>query len=74
MAVERFGETRKLAAIAGRKKQVVEIAAQLKETESEISDLTRDQDGLRKNITTLHAISGQQEQVQRYSRQLGEGE
>jgi hypothetical protein len=65
---------RRLTAIADRKKQIVEIDGQLKETESEIGDLTRDQEGLRKNITTLQAISGQQEQVQRYSKQLGEGE
>lgn len=65
---------RLLGAIADRKRAMAEVDQRLKEIESETGYLTREQEGLRQNITTLHAVSGQEEQVQRYSRQLGEGE
>ena len=63
-----------LNSIAERKRRISEMDAQLTETGSEITELGRDQDSLRQNITTLQPVSGQQEQVQRYSRQLGDDE
>ena len=38
--------------------------------QQEFTDLTRDQDRLRQNIESLNRVSGQQEQVQQYARQL----
>ena len=37
-------------------------------------DLTADQDRIRRNIQSLNAVSGQQQQVQTYARQLDTAE
>ena len=42
----------------------------LNRTQQEFTDLTRDQERLRQNIESLNRVSGQQEQVQQYARQL----
>ena len=65
---------RQLTAIGDRKQQLVEIDQQVRSMESEMSEVSRDQTRLRENIASLNVVSGQQEQVQRYSRQLAEGE
>jgi predicted nucleic acid-binding Zn-ribbon protein len=36
-----------------------------------VRDLGTDEDRLRRNIESLNRVSGQQQQVQKYSRQLG---
>jgi len=65
---------RQLQAIADRKRQIAELDAQINGFEAEINDTTRDQDRMRQNISSLNSVSGQQEQVQRYARQLSDGE
>jgi chromosome segregation ATPase len=65
---------RQLQTIADRKRQVAELDSQINGIESEINDTTRDQDRMRQNISSLNSVSGQQEQVQRYARQLSDGE
>jgi len=65
---------RQLAAIGDRKQQMVDTDEQIRSIESEMSEVTRDQSRMRENIASLNVVSGQQEQVQRYSRQLAEGE
>ena len=65
---------RQLQTIADRKRQIAELDSQIGGFESEINDTTRDQDRMRQNISSLNSVSGQQEQVQRYARQLSDGE
>ena len=43
-------------------------------TRNQIRDLTDDEDRIRQNINSLKVVSGQQQQVQNYARQLDEHE
>ena len=65
---------RQLQTIADRKRQIADLDSQINGIEAEINDLTRDQDRMRQNISSLNSVSGQQEQVQKYARQLSDGE
>lgn len=65
---------RQLQVIADRKRQIAELDAQLAGIETEINDTTRDQDRMRQNISSLNSVSGQQDQVQRYARDLSNSE
>ena len=42
--------------------------------EQQTNDLSRDQERLRQNINSLRQVTGQQEQVQEYARQLAANE
>jgi hypothetical protein len=57
----------KIVALRGT---VTETDRAIARTEKEIQELNQDQDRLRQNINSLNAVAGQQEQVQRYSRDL----
>ncbi len=59
-----------LEKIAQQKRLVSENDGVLNRTQQEFTDLTRDQERLRQNIESLNRVSGQQEQVQQYARQL----
>lgn len=59
-----------LEKIAQQKRLVSETDGVLNRTQQEFTDLTRDQERLRQNIESLNRVSGQQEQVQQYARQL----
>lgn len=65
---------RQLQTVADRKRQVAEFDSQISALETDINDTTRDQDRLRQNIGSLNSVIGQQDQVQRYAKQLSEGE
>jgi hypothetical protein len=61
---------RQLQRIADQKNQIAENDRGLRETTAQISDLTSDEDRIRRNIESLNNVSGQQQQVQNYARQL----
>jgi len=61
---------RQLEQIANRKRDSADAENQARTSEGEMNELIRDQDRLRQNIGSLRNITGQEEQVQRYSRQL----
>ncbi len=61
---------RQLGKILDQKKQIAANDQELRRLESEANDAIRDQERIRQNITSLNNVSGQQEQVQTYSRQL----
>ena len=61
---------KQLERIAGEKRLIAENDAAIKLGDQEISDLVRDQDRIRQNIMSLNRVSGQQEAVQNYARQL----
>jgi len=48
------------------------VATELKSTDDETAAVTRDQDRTRQNISSLNSVSGQQQQVQTYARQLAD--
>jgi hypothetical protein len=61
---------RQLQRIADQKNQIVENDRGLRDAAAQISDLTSDEDRIRRNIESLNNVSGQQQQVQNYARQL----
>lgn len=65
---------RQLSDIVSRKRQIAEADANVRRIETQINAIVRDQDRIRQNINSLNHVSGQQEQVQKYARQLAEQE
>jgi hypothetical protein len=61
---------RQLQRIADQKSQIAANDRALQETESQMRDLTTDEERIRKNIESLNAVAGQQQQVQNYARQI----
>ena len=65
---------RQLAAIAQKKRDIAANDAAAAQTGAELKDLTQDETRLRENIASLSKVSGQQEQVQSYARELAGAE
>ena len=63
-----------LQAIADHKSKIAATDRELQQTEAQIRDLNNDQDRIRRNIQSLNSVSGQQQQVQTYARQLDQHE
>jgi hypothetical protein len=59
-----------LERIAAQKRQIAEADRAIRAAEQRIQSLSTDQDRLRQNLASLRSISGQQEVVQRYARDL----
>jgi predicted RNase H-like nuclease (RuvC/YqgF family) len=59
-----------LERIAAQKRAVAEADRTIRGAEQRIQSLATDQERLRQNISSLNSISGQQEVVQRYARDL----
>jgi hypothetical protein len=64
----------KLEQVVAKKREIADLERQTKAAESEREGLTRDQDRLRQNINTLRNVSGQEQLVSRYSRELSDQE
>jgi hypothetical protein len=60
-----------LQQILDAKRQIADADNQIHQLDSDISSTVSDQDRIRKNIQSLNQVSGQQDQVQKYARQLG---
>ncbi|MBI3680643.1 MAG: DUF4139 domain-containing protein [Acidobacteria bacterium] len=65
---------KQLESIAVEKRQIAETDRSARQQETEINELVRDQERIRQNLTSLNRVSGQQEQVQKYARELAEQE
>lgn len=63
-----------LSTILDRKRQIAAADAERQRITEQINALVRDQDRIRQNINSLNHVSGQQEQVQKYARQLADQE
>ena len=61
---------RLLQQIVDLKRQIADTDSQIRQAESEINNLTQDQNRTRQNMMSLNQVSGQQDQVQKYARQL----
>ena len=59
-----------LQRIAGQKSQIAENDRALQDVERQTRELNTDEDRIRRNIQSLNTVSGQQQQVQNYARQL----
>ncbi len=65
---------RQFQEIADVKRQIADNDQRLHQTEADMNEVIHDQDRIRQNIASLNNVSGQQEQVQKYSRQLADQE
>ncbi|HEY3835699.1 MAG TPA: hypothetical protein VGL72_03980 [Bryobacteraceae bacterium] len=63
---------RQLEQVANLKNQLAGVNTETTSNESETANLTRDEDRARQNISSLNSVSGQQQQVQTYARQLSD--
>ncbi|MBI4874845.1 MAG: hypothetical protein HY822_09465 [Acidobacteria bacterium] len=61
---------KQLERIAEQKRRIAETDGEIRTLEGEIAELAKDQERLRENISSLNRVSGQQEQVQKYARDL----
>jgi hypothetical protein len=61
---------RQLQRIADQKSQIAETDRSLADIAGQIGSLTSDEERIRRNIESLNNVSGQQQQVQNYARQL----
>ena len=53
------------------KRQIADLDGQIRQVDSDIGGIVSDQTRIRQNIKSLNQVSGQQDQVQKYARQLG---
>jgi len=65
---------RQLDQIAQKKREISANDAAIRQAEADVTGLTQDQTRLRSNIESLNRVSGQQDQVQTYARQLAAAE
>jgi len=65
---------KQLGEIINRKQQIAATDAEVHQVEAQVATIVRDQDRIRQNINSLNQVSGQQEQVQKYARQLADQE
>jgi hypothetical protein len=62
---------KQLGRIANQKQQIADNNAAIEDALRQVRDLGTDEDRLRRNIESLNRVSGQQQQVQDYARELG---
>ena len=65
---------RQLDQIAQKKREIAGNDNQLRQTQSDLNNLTQDEERQRRNIESLRNVAGQQDQVQQYARQLAASE
>jgi hypothetical protein len=59
-----------LQQILDAKRQIADLDNQIRDLDGELSGIVGDQTRIRQNIQSLNQVSGQQDQVQKYARQL----
>jgi chaperonin cofactor prefoldin len=65
---------KQLEQIVDQKRGIAAIDGEIRRTEAEINNIVRDQERIRQNLGSLNKVSGQQEQVQKYAKQLADQE
>lgn len=63
-----------LQQVLDTKRQIADLDNQVHQLESDISGIVSDQTRIRQNMQSLNQVSGQQDQVQKYARQLASQE
>jgi hypothetical protein len=61
---------RQLQQIASAKRQIADFDNQIRQLDANVATIVSDQNRVRENIRSLNQVSGQQDQVQKYARQL----
>jgi len=65
---------RQLQQIASAKRQIADFDNQIRQLDANVGTIVSDQSRVRQNIQSLNQVSGQQDQVQKYARQLASQE
>jgi len=65
---------KQLSEIVNRQQQIAAADAEVRRAEAQIASMVRDQERIRQNLNSLNHVSGQQDQVQKYARQLADQE
>ncbi len=65
---------KQLSSVADLKRQIAATDESITRTKTELDDLSNDQARLRQNLDSLNRVKGQEEQVRKYSAQLGESD
>jgi len=65
---------RQLQQIVDVERRISELDNQVRQSDADIKNLVDDQSRIRQNIQSLNQVSGQQDQVQKYARQLSDQE
>jgi chromosome segregation ATPase len=65
---------RQLQQVLDLKRQIADLDNQIRQADGDINSIVQDQDRVRRNISSLNQVSGQQDQVQKYARQLASQE
>src|SRR5262249_15688398 len=63
---------RQLEQLRDLKTKLAEVASEMTANDNEWANVTRDEERARQNISSLNSVSGQEQQVQTYARQLSE--
>ena len=61
---------KQLEAILERKRLVAAMDRDIRQAETEVAEIAKDQDRIRQNLGSLRSVAGQEDQVNRYARQL----
>ncbi|MCC6538811.1 MAG: DUF4139 domain-containing protein [Bryobacterales bacterium] len=61
---------KQLETILDRKRLIAAMDRDLRQAETDVADIAKDQDRIRQNLGSLRSVAGQEEQVNRYARQL----
>ena len=61
---------RQLQQIIDLKRQIADLDGRIRQVDGDTKELVTDQTRIRQNIQSLNQVSGQQDQVQKYARQL----
>jgi uncharacterized lipoprotein YehR (DUF1307 family) len=61
---------KQLEQIATQKREIAGMQGEIQRTDAGINELVQDQERIRRNISSLNQVSGQQQQVQTYAKQL----
>ncbi len=65
---------KQLEAVMAAKRQINAIDRQVRDTDTQINELVKDQERIRQNLTSLNRVTGQQEQVNKYASELASQE
>jgi hypothetical protein len=61
---------KQLETILERKRVITAMDSDLRQAETDTAEITKDQDRIRQNLGSLNRVAGQEDQVNRYARQL----
>lgn len=61
---------KQLETILERKRLVAAMDRDIRQAETEVAEIAKDQDRIRQNLGSLRSVAGQEDQVNRYARQL----